>query len=893
MNGSGSFGNWITDEYGLPAYNYTCNQLINYNSKTFTSYGYSSDHFHQIGNDRLTATAHNGGYIQVFEGSRGFQWLTYRDEKKKKYGGGILLLQIGDNEKIYSDLYKSDSLDNFTNFERIFGIGYFQKKFNLNDLEITHNISTPFSDDPIIISEIEIVNRSESFTYKNLKVIDFWDINLKHILKSLIVSKNNRNKFGQTKFLNFIGKSLTFFQKLTRTDTESSRNRFDKKFKFDAFLNFKKNLIILKPYFRKKLKRKYHQPAKHNYYPKSIFLSMIKGEGFRLFFEQNQLIKDEYFIINWNINNQKQMNSFHKNIKNPVVAVSSELSINPKEKKKVVCIFGYEKKANIETLIQKYKKIIKNESILNYNAKEWKKSLICLSCENDNWLARESLWHSYYTRSACSIDEYFNTHKFPQGSIYLFGHGLDGAIRDYALFLNSIIFLNPPLAKEFLQYILALMTPNGTLPYSIHGFAQTFTRFVHTNPSDLHLFLIWGITLYLYLTRDFNFLLETIDFYPKNLMKQSTVLQRIYISLEFIFSKDIGEGKHGLIKVNDGDWSDGISLFSKNRRKFIKYGESNFNTTFSLYVFELILPILKEHNPSLADITIKKKEQYLKSVLKTWNGKWFYRAWDGSNNPIGDKSLFLEHHVWLLISEILEDNQAYSLIEEIYNRLDKESPIGQFILYPPQKVRYKLLPKGWDVNGGIWHAMNALLTWGYSKYDPAKAYNSLIKNSLYQHANVYPNLWYGIWSAPDSYIANYAENAGGAFYHLLTPMCDFPIMNLNAHACFLLSCIKIAGIEGDYSSITITPKIMDQQFSFKSPLLSISSNKTEFSLEYNPISCNGLIMKIQKPKWWNENSLVIFNDKNVTSNKNLVTFDGDKINILTKNTVESIKILLK
>jgi len=29
MNGSDSFGNWITDEYGLPAHNYTCNQLTN------------------------------------------------------------------------------------------------------------------------------------------------------------------------------------------------------------------------------------------------------------------------------------------------------------------------------------------------------------------------------------------------------------------------------------------------------------------------------------------------------------------------------------------------------------------------------------------------------------------------------------------------------------------------------------------------------------------------------------------------------------------------------------------------------------------------------------------------------------------------------------------------
>lgn len=87
MNGNGNFGNWILDECGLPAYNYTCNQFIEEIAKYNTTYGFSIDHFHQIGNDRITATAHNGGYIQVLEASRGFQWLTYHSKKKKKIWG--------------------------------------------------------------------------------------------------------------------------------------------------------------------------------------------------------------------------------------------------------------------------------------------------------------------------------------------------------------------------------------------------------------------------------------------------------------------------------------------------------------------------------------------------------------------------------------------------------------------------------------------------------------------------------------------------------------------------------------------------------------------------------------------------------------------------------------
>ena len=79
MKGNGYFGEWITDEHGLPTYNYKCNHLTDPIAKTKTSYGFSTDHFHQLGNDRIMGTAHNGGYVQFLDGTRGFKWLTYQD----------------------------------------------------------------------------------------------------------------------------------------------------------------------------------------------------------------------------------------------------------------------------------------------------------------------------------------------------------------------------------------------------------------------------------------------------------------------------------------------------------------------------------------------------------------------------------------------------------------------------------------------------------------------------------------------------------------------------------------------------------------------------------------------------------------------------------------------
>ena len=189
--------------------------------------------------------------------------------------------------------------------------------------------------------------------------------------------------------------------------------------------------------------------------------------------------------------------------------------------------------------------------------------------------------------------------------------------------------------------------------------------------------------------------------------------------------------------------------------------------------------------------------------------------------------------------------------------------------------------------------MNSLLTWAYSLYDGEKAYNSLIKNSLTQRAEAYPHIWYGIWTGSDAYIANYAENAGQAFYHLLTPMCDFPAMNLNVHACYLLSVIKIAGIEANYDSLIIHPKIDSQNFQFKSPLISIESSSNIFKIELNLIFSKDLKIKVLRPKWWKDQSIILFNEQDITRDLENTITDDKYISINVKENFKKINIILK
>jgi len=57
--GSGYFGEWMQDEFELPAFRYTCDQVHDKKAVTEVNPGLlgSTEHVHQVGNDRIVAIA--------------------------------------------------------------------------------------------------------------------------------------------------------------------------------------------------------------------------------------------------------------------------------------------------------------------------------------------------------------------------------------------------------------------------------------------------------------------------------------------------------------------------------------------------------------------------------------------------------------------------------------------------------------------------------------------------------------------------------------------------------------------------------------------------------------------------------------------------------------------
>ena len=485
----------------------------------------------------------------------------------------------------------------------------------------------------------------------------------------------------------------------------------------------------------------------------------------------------------------------------------------------------------------------------------WKNRLAYFAPDRSPVLQREMAWHSYYLQSAGGYSQFFKTHIVSQGSQYLYGHGMDGAPRDFALFSIPLVYLNPALAKQELETIMEMTGTDGQIAYAITGFGETTGVAIHQTPSDLDIFFLWAVSEYLMATRDYGFLNQHVPFYtPDGLYFTSpaTVLDHVRLSLSHL-TQTVGFGAHGLIRVLDGDWNDGILIFSPNSSLTTQYGESDFNTAFAAAVLPLASQAFATADPTTS-AELASLSQTLKNVMATqWTGKWFLRGWLGNGQSLGSDHLFLEPQPFAFISGFADAGQQQTLIHSLQSVLDNPSPVGALILSPPSytlqnSIESGELKPGMDINGGIWPAMNAFLTWAYFMASPGLGWNSLNKNTLAAHAGVYPDIWYGIWTGPDSFNAPTSERPGQAAASLSTALTDFPAMDANQDSSPLIALIKGgAGITPGQDGILISPRFPLSEWTLDLPLMGITVSPTQVYGYYNGIVSGSMELAVPVP----------------------------------------------
>ena len=389
------------------------------------------------------------------------------------------------------------------------------------------------------------------------------------------------------------------------------------------------------------------------------------------------------------------------------------------------------------------------------------------------------------------------------------------------------------------------------------------------HPSDQEMWLLWTASEYVLATRDKSFLDTKIPSYPRQQVNPTDptvrdLLQRSYIHL----TQDIGVGEHGLMRLSNGDWNDEVVVFrsatareaSVSQGEVRQQAESVLNAAMASYVLDFYARMLSSVGENKgAEQARAKAEAQRVAVRACWQGRWFRRAWLGPQlGWLGDDHLWLEPQPWSIIGGAATADQRQALVTSLDELVRKPSPIGAMVQSKGDPTMSSQV--GTMTNGGIWPSINGTLIWALALVDGAQAWEEWKKNCLALHAETYPDVWYGIWSGPDTYNSVLSKHPGQTMFEEQSPSdpslpagsglnwTDYPVMNMHPHAWPLYSAAKLLGLAFQENGVSFQPTLPMAEYEFASPLLGFKKSKDGYSGWYSPLVAGRWEFEIQLPQ---------------------------------------------
>ena len=449
--GSGSFGTWQVDPFGLPSYRYRIDELRSPIARQ-PELGGSTDAWHQLGNDHIVADAYNHGYVQLWSQDRRYEWTNRYDPAALHFGGGYGYLRVGN--RVISTLY--DDRPQGSSSERDFGVGYFRHTTTALGLNIEEYVYAPFGNDPVLLHDVKIRNngsRSRKVTW-----FEYWDVNpFDQATKTQIPAAAVRSTAGPGT--------------LSATQTPTTLDRHP--------------LTIF--------------AVALDHRPQAVF-----GDA-RTFFGSGADARAVPAAVKNNAaggalapaGSGRAMFAFRKTVDVPA---RSSVTLR--------YAYGAAHEASIGALVSKYRRA---SSPLRASEQRWRAWLPQIAFgQSRNWLSRELQWDAYTLRSGTTYEECRGRHIISQGGYYQYGFGFQGAFRDPLQHMLPMIYADPSLARDVLLYSAQEQPKTGgQIPYAMSELCHKFNA---GNSDDLDLWLLWAAAEYGLGTRDLKVFDERTPF---------------------------------------------------------------------------------------------------------------------------------------------------------------------------------------------------------------------------------------------------------------------------------------------------------------------------------------------------------------------------------------------
>jgi hypothetical protein len=815
--GSGYFGRWAEDEFGLPVFEYTCNQTTDAKAVTPIKPGIllPTEHIHQVGNDRITALASNYGHVRVRQDEGGPKILNDVDPETSQFGGGIGWLT--DGRETVSTWYDGSN----AKFERVFGVGYFKKRVESATYQVEQTIWAPFGDEPVLISEVKITN--EGTAAADLDWVEYWGCQPYQLsFRDGIQAGAKKVPLGE--FRRSLGRRFTHL--ISEVGTSAGL--------VDA-----KNFAGRTP---EELAAWKATKAYLNSHPTG-FIGAIPDEKPGTWFDSGDIPRT--FLVSLdgpadatgtdaaaffgaggaaNPSGLKDGLKMGSGDAHSGMFLLRKLHLGPQESRTLRFLYGYNTEGfEPDALMAKYRGAAANG--LKESSAEWKRRGMRFEAAEEPWVKREATWNHYYLRSSMTFDDFFGEHILNQNGLYQYTSGFQGAARDPLQHCLPFLFSDPEIVRSILRYTLKEVRDDGSIPYGIVGHG-VIAPIVTDNSSDIPLWLLWTASEYVLTTRDTAFLDEKIRARFAAQEGRTETVRNLLARCYKRQIEQVGVGKHGIVRMLNDDWNDALVLVwaASSMDECVKEGESVLNTTMSAWVFDYYGAMLRYagDRSGLAKHASDSAEKMRAAARTQWTGKWLSRAWLGEKlGWMGQDTLWIEQQPWAMVAGVTTPAQSRELAETIDAQLRK-GPIGAAQMGEgPDMAKAHIFKPGECVIGGVWASLNQTLVWALAQVEPAMAWDEWKKNSFARHAEAYPDVWYGVWSGPDTYNSVLSADAGKTVAGQFFSVIDFPVLNLHSHACYLYGVAKLLGVEFTPEGMTLAPEVPAAAYRFDSPLLGV------------------------------------------------------------------------
>ncbi len=688
------YGNWEFSSNGLPVYHYTGAIPVTAFDKTGKDANLPEDPYFLLGNYRMTLIKHASGIYQFLTAERA--WARINAAEQTNYGwndAGIVFKKDNSNKRVLLTGLRSVASDPLL-AEKKFGAGFARYSYNLeNAITCTRIISTKPS------PKINEGNPSFAVT---------------------VILKNNGREtqeiiYSERMLVNFVLNSTQY------TDKQKRPLLYRASINTDAA----KQTAI----------------AEVSYQPSTLLVMPEKSERFMY-----DVDPPSVFMY---AKNSRDHYSSVVTAKGDTLAANISATLKPGETKSFHVVIGLALANNFKAVQKQVADLFLgadvNHPLEGLYARQWKNKLPDFSSEKDEMMRREMLWNAHFIEASAKYSDYYKETIIPQGSVcsYYFGDNISN--RDHLQAALPACYTNPELAKSILRYVIKHSETDGEIKRGNSGFGYSPPSLY--KESDEQLYFFNTLSEYILITKDYNFLNETVVCYPAENNRKDAVITML--KKYFTYLRDeIGIGPTGLVKILNSDWSD--SFFHEHSpNKYSWSAESHLNSAMVLAIFPKLIKALKQSKNADATSFITALEDYRASIELVFmkdlaNRKFAARAYLNKQLRFDVDNVCIEPQGYLLQIPTLPTERKREIYEYVKSKLLTPEKIG---IRTREQPLWKGNPDGED--GGIWFSLEYPVLLGVASFDKEEARSLLQKFSFHNYAVNYPDYWIGQWTAAD------------------------------------------------------------------------------------------------------------------------------------------------